>query len=415
MDDLEAEDSLDADGAGAEVEDGVIIRESDQIVRGAGERVRGSREIVRETDSVARDDRENPLAPRAPTGAPENAVEPGAVEPGAERKRDPAGARERETVVVRVAQARLYQLPSARSEPVERAAVGSELVVLARNGGWINVENQRGVAGWIPGSKVQGARRKPPVEKLAKRASAGVGYSAIGQTFASSSEDPRGAYSLSSGAAVLALGGELVYASSERRRLAGDLDYRYTIAAPGIRYTDPESMAAVDIGFKRHQVDLGARAGYALGGDMGMVAYGRVGFHYDNFRINDVSNFDRNLARLPSEVLTGVTVGAILDVPRLGGAWAARVRVDALPLLASRQQTTGLEDGASAKTFAAWGGALLEYAWDDTYKLSGEYQYAYATTRWTGAVETSMRLHMADSARRKDSAHRLLIGVGRSF
>ena len=403
MDDLESQDALAV--AAEEAEDGVIIRESDLIRR---KRVRASGEMVRETDPVARDDRENPLDPRAPTDA-------GPAVEGAGDDRDQARARERETVVVRVEQARLYQLPSARSEPVERAAVGSELVVLGRNGGWLKVQNQRGVAGWIPGAKVQEPRRKPPVDKLARRASAGVGYSAIGQTFASSSEDPRGAYSLSSGAAVLALGGEVVYASGERWRLAGDLDYRLTIAAPGIRYTDPESMAAVDIGFKRHQVDLGARAGYVLGGDMGMVAYGRVGFHYDNFRINDVSNFDRNLALLPSEVLTGVTVGAILDVPRLGAAWAARVRVDALPLLASRQQTTGLEDGATSKTFAAWGGALLEYAWDDTYKLSGEYQYAYARTRWNGAVETSMRPHMADSARRKDSAHLLLIGVGRSF
>ena len=318
-------------------------------------------------------------------------------------------------MVVRVARARLYELPSERSEPVERAAVGSELVVVDRSGRWMKVQNQRGVAGWIPDAAVERPRRPPPVEKLAVRASAGVGYASIGQSFASSSDDPRGSYSLSSGAAVLGLGGELVHATTDRWRLAGDLAYRLTIAAPGIRYIDPETGGGADIGFKRHQVDLGARAGYTLGGDMGMVAYGRIGFHYDNFRINDVSNFDRNLARLPSEVLTGVTVGALLDVPRLGRAWSARARLDALPLLASRQQTTGLEDGASSKAFAAWGGALVEYAWDDVYRLSAAYEYAYARTRWKGAAEGSMRPHMADSARRKDSAHQLFLGVGRSF
>ncbi len=429
---LDAADSMDQAAGAAdddEIPDGVIVRESDRIPRpdrrapgeGEGKLVRapdpgesdprepdaidsGSGAIAR--DSVARDDRENPLAPsQQPAG------DTGATS-GDKPDADP---RERQTVVVVAGQARLYELPSARSEPVERAAVGSELVVLGRSGAWIKVQNQRGVAGWIPDAKVRGPRRPAPVARLTKRASAGVGYSAIGQSFASSSDDPRGAYTLSSGAAVLGLDGELVHASSDRWRLAGDLAYRLIIAAPGIRYTDPESMASVDIGFKRHLVNLGARAGYVLGGDMGMVAYGRVGFRYDNFRINDVSNFDRNLARLPSEVLTGVTVGALLDVPRLGGAWSARVRVNALPLLASRQQTTGLEDGASSKTFAAWGGALVEYAWDETYKLSAAYEYAYARTRWNGAVETSMRPHMADSARRKDSAHQLFLGVGRSF
>ncbi len=416
----EVADSL---GTDEEIEDGVIVRESDRIARsGSRARVPGPvarQPLARESedplagsddpiagggghiarDPVTRDDRENPLAPRSDPDA------------------DPAprDTAERETVVVKVARARLYELPSARSEPVERAAVGSELVVVGRSGRWMKVQNQRGVAGWIPDAAVERPRRPPPVEKLVVRASAGVGYASIGQSFASSSDDPRGAYSLSSGAAVLGLGGELVHATTDRWRLAGDLAYRLTIAAPGIRYIDPETGGGADIGFKRHQVDLGARAGYTLGGDMGMVAYGRVGFHYDNFRINDVSNFDRNLARLPSEVLTGVTVGALLDVPRLGKAWSARARIDALPLLASRQQTTGLEDGASSQAFAAWGGAQVEYAWDDVYRLSAAYEYAYARTRWKGAAEGSMRQHMADSARRKDSAHQLFLGVGRSF
>jgi uncharacterized protein YgiM (DUF1202 family) len=425
--DRAAADFLDAD---EEIDDGVIIRESDRIDRSG--RTRGSAAVVRESDPLAResdplaresdplareadplareagpsardqltrDDQENPLAPRPVPAGP----------------RDGADTAGRETVVVKVARARLYELPSARSEPVERAAVGSELAVLGRSGRWMKVQNQRGVAGWIPDASVQRPRRAPPVPRLARRASAGVGYTSIGQSFASSSDDPRGVYSLSSGAAVLGLDGELVHATTDRWRLAGDLAYRLAIAVPGIRYVDPESMAGVDIGFKRHQVDLGARAGYTLGGDMGMVAYGRLGFRYDNFRINDVSNFDRNLARLPSEVLTGVTVGALLDVPRLGRSWSARARVDALPLLASRQQTAGLEDGASSRTFAAWGGALVEYAWDDVYRLSAAYEYAYARTRWNGAQEGSMRPHMADSARRKDSAHQLFLGVVRSF
>jgi hypothetical protein len=148
---------------------------------------------------------------------------------------------------------------------------------------------------------------------------------------------------------------------------------------------------------------------------MGMVAYGRLGFHYDNMRINSVADPGRNPARLPSEVLSGVTVGALLDVPRLHEQWSARFEVAALPLLARRTQTKGLEDGAGSKATALWGGALVQYALDDTYKVSGEYQYAYAKTTWNGVKEGSMRPHGADSARRKDHAHLLMIGVGRTF
>jgi SH3-like domain-containing protein len=338
-----------------------------------------------------------------------------------------AGARE--FVVVRAAEARLYQLPTSGSDQVLRASAGVRLLVLERSGKWLRVESERGETGWVRASKVdaspvEGARvvaaptaTAPPArrEKLVKRAGAGLGYTAIGQRFASGSDDPRATYSLSSGAAVLGAGGELLYVYSDRWLLAGDLGYRYSQATPGVRYTDPETMTAVDIGFKRHQIDIGARAGYALGGELGMVAYGRLGYHYDNFRIDDVRNFDRNLARLPSEVLRGVTVGALLDVPRLGAGWSARVHLDALPLLARRTQTTGLEDGATSHAFAVWGGGRVQYALGDTYRVSGEYEYAYAKTRWSGAKEGSMRPQMADWARRKDSAHLFVIGVGRSF
>jgi len=357
-------------------------------------------------------------------------------------------ARAPEYVVVR-AEARLYQQPTSRSDQVLRASAGVRLRVLERTGKWLRVASERGEAGWVRSSRVRqspvddrrrDARRldagrgdagrvddaapaaRPAAaasasrgDKLVVRATAALGYTAIGQKFASGSSDPRATYRLSSGAAVLGAGGELIHAWSARWVVAGDLGYRYSQATPGLHYTDPDTMTAVDIGFKRHQIDLGARAGYALGGAPGMVAYARVGFRYDNLRIDDVRNFDSNLARLPSEVLRGVTVGALLDVPRLGARWSARVGLDALPLLASRTQTTGLEDGASSHTFAVRGAAIVACALGDTYRVSGEYGVEYAKTRWSGVADGSMRLQAADWARRKDSAHMFVIGVGRSF
>jgi SH3-like domain-containing protein len=328
---------------------------------------------------------------------------------------------QREVATVKVAEARIYEERSSRSRRIDRVPEGTRLFVIERDDKWIKVETETGDVGWVRRSKVTDTGGGAPVAatqttaKLTRRASAGIGYSSISQRFFSKSDDPRATYNLSSGAAVLGVSGELVYDDSDRWLLAGDLTYRYSHAAPGVRYTDPETMIAADIGFKRHQLGVGARAGYELGAERLATVYGRLGLLYDNFRINDVNNFDLNLARLPSEVLTGITVGAMLDVPRLGEKWAGRLQIETLPLLAGRKQTAGLEDGASSKTFAAWGGALVEYAWNETYRVTGEYQYAYARTTWQGVKEGSMRPHMADSARRKDGTHVLLIGLGRSF
>jgi hypothetical protein len=328
---------------------------------------------------------------------------------------------ERQFVTVAIAQAKLYQYPTARSKAIEAAPEGTRLYTLEREGEWIMVETAGGESGWVNDSDVESGSGKPrPVRKhqskLFKRASAGLGFAAVAQKFASSSEEPTGTYTFTSGAAVLGLGGELVYDYSARWRMAADLSYRYLHATPGVRYTDPETMAAVDIGFKQHRFHIGGRAGYQLGdGGTGMTLYGSLGFQYDNLRINDVNDFDRNAARLPSEVLSGVTVGALFDVPNLADGWSARVSLDALPLLAGRKQTVGLEDGAASDTFAVWGAGLLQYAFNDTYRASAEYQYAYARTSWTGVKEGSMRGHMADSARRKDGTHLLMLGVGRSF
>ena len=363
---------------------------------------------------------------RARVDQGEEALDKGAVDrdPGD----DPFDEREppppdREFVTVAVSQAKLYQYPTTRSKAIEAASEGTRLYTLEREGEWIMVESAGGESGWVhdgdvraeEAAKVERPARKPETG-LVKRASAGLGYAAVGQKFASSSEEPTGTYTFNSGAAVVGLGGELIYHQSPRWRLGADISYRYLHATPGVRYTDPETMAAVDIGFKQHQFRVGGRAGYLLTeGGSGMTLYARLGFEYDNLRINDVNDFNRNAARLPSEVLTGVTVGAMLDVPVLADGWSGRIALDALPVLAGRKQTVGLEDGAASETFAAWGSGLIQYAFSGAYRVSAEYQFGYARTTWTGVKEGSMRGHMADSARRKDGTHLIVLGVGRSF
>ena len=318
----------------------------------------------------------------------------------------------RETVVVASA-THLYQDASSKSERLDRAHEGDKLFVVQRDGSWIKVENEGGEVGWVRAADVETTGYHYP--KLSKRVSAQLGYSAMSQSFTSDSSDATANYTLSSGAMVLGLGGEATYNYSAKYLLGADLHYHLLYASPGIHYTDPGTMQSVNIGFKDHVIDLGGRAGYKLSSKNGMAAYGRLGFHYEHFGIDNVGDFTKNLARLPTEVLSGVTIGAMLDVPRLTDRFSGRIGLDALALLASRKQTAGLEDGASSSAFALWATASVVYDWKPDWKLTGQYEYAYAKTSWTGMATASMRPQMATKAERKDGTHVFMFGLYRPF
>lgn len=328
---------------------------------------------------------------------------------------------EREYVTVRVAKATLYEESSSDSEKIERASEGTKLFVIERDGKWLKVETEAGDTGWVMASKVEagGSAGDYKHPKLLKRASAGLGYSAIGMAFRSNGTDARSNYDISSGAAVIALGGEVLYDYSKKLLLGGDLGYRFGYASPGIQYTEPDTAESVSIGFKSHTLDLGGLAGYKLGGSRGMTAFGRLGYHYERFGVNNVEDFSKNLARLPSEILSGPVLGAMFDVPRLTEKFAARARLDMIPILGSRKQTAGLEDGASSKTFAMWFNAAAQYDWKSGFNLTAAYEYGYVKTTFSGQPTGSMRPHQegtaATSAQRTDGTHLLMLGVNRAF
>lgn len=328
---------------------------------------------------------------------------------------EPADEPEEDTVLVKVAEAELHERRSTRSDTVSVAAKGARLYVIEREGDWIMVETEDGDSGWVRAKSV-GDDDGPgyQYEKFAKSASASLGYAAMGQSFASNGTDQAN-YSLGSALAVISLGGDVLYDYSKKYLIGGDIRYRLGYASPGIRFVDPNTADAVDIGFKTHTIDLGARGGYKLSKKNGMAAFGRLGYHYERFGINNVENFEQNLARLPSEILQGVTIGASLEVPRLTKKLSGQVGIDALALFASRKQTVGLEDGDVSKTFALWGAALVEYLWKPNMVIRGGYQYSYAKTSWAGAAEGSMRPHQATSAQRTDGTHLITVGLGRSF
>lgn len=322
---------------------------------------------------------------------------------------------EREYVVVKVASAKIYEEASTKSEALDSASEGSKLFVVERDGKWIKVEDDNGNEGWVKASKVEDGGDSGPGykwEKFAKRARANLGYASLTQNFTSNgTTDP--SYKLSSAAAVLAVGGDVLYDYSPTYLIGGDIGYRLQIASPGIRYSDGEN--SVNIGYKVHQIDLGVRGGYKLSKKTGMAAYGRLGYHYERFGINNVSDFEKNLAYLPSEILQGPTIGGIFEMPKLTEKFALRAGFDYLKFLASRKQTVNLEDGSTASPSALWLNLGTVYDWKADWKITGDYQFTYAKTDWSGTVEGSMRPQQATSASRKDSLHLLMIGLGRAF
>lgn len=328
-----------------------------------------------------------------------------------------------DTVVV-VTDIKLRSKPSKKSKSVEKVAAGDELSVIERDGDWIKVSTAEGEEGWVKAEDV-GEQGAYSYKKVGIVANAGLAYRAVGQAFSSTSTDPLGNYSISSGTAMLAVGGDLIYDYSRKYLLGGDLGLGYTSTTPGpgIRFNDPEGGMPADIGFSILQVDLGGRAGYKISERSGLAGYVRLGYHYERFSVKNTTDFESNTARLPSEILQGATIGLLFELPRFYTKYSARVGLDYLSssTLGKRTQTSGLEDGELSKVSALWATARGTYQWKERMQLSGTYQYASCKTDFDGLPAESQRRHIEGTAAdgyeaaRKDRIHTFMIGLTRAF
>jgi SH3-like domain-containing protein len=319
-------------------------------------------------------------------------------------------------VVVTAEEAPVFARPTTRSPSMYVAESGDELYVLraSDSGKWLFVEDEEGETGWVRSSSVRGGGGYA-YERLGYRADAGIGYTTMGMAFASDGQGALAAYNISSGAATLAIGGEAIYSEyGPTTLIAGDVRYRGTRANPGIRYQDPVTGQAADIAFIMHEIDAGARVGYRTTRTDGLAVYARLGYHFGKLNVANVDNFELNLARLPSELLKGFTVGGHVDVPRLYDKIALHAGLDVL-YPGTRAQTAGLEDGAASSVLAAWASGQVRYQWSAAWKIVGEYRYFWSKTRWQGQAMGSMRLHAATTAARTDKVHTLTVGLGKSF
>ncbi len=329
---------------------------------------------------------------------------------------EPAEEAVEDMVVVSADEAEVYRKPSTRSKSVFVAEQGDKLyfVSKSKSGKWIEVEDQDGETGWVKASAVEQAGPYK-YAKTAYRANGGLGYTAVGMQFVSDGAGPLANYSMSSAAASLVVGGEMIYAGGSKTRLLGaDLTYRGSRASPGIRYDDGAGNVA-DIAFIMHEVDVGASYGHRFARKDGLAAYARAGYYYGQFKVTDGADIENvNIARIPSELLTGFTVGGRVDAPRLTDTIGANLTASYL-LSGKREQTVGLEDGQTSAVTSYWATAQVVYQWKPDMKLVGAYRYFGSKTDWAGAADGSMRGHNATAAARKDVVHTVSVGVGKVF
>jgi SH3-like domain-containing protein len=323
--------------------------------------------------------------------------------------------------VAALARTPLLRSPSAGASRVVTARQGDTLQVVGKSGSWLLVE-AGGERGWVERSRVRGvgdedaalAAQRATVEpagpevaavpqggRFALRAQ--TGYVALSQSFDSDNGQPMGRYHLSSAAAAIAIGGQVAYMRGIWE-VAGDLGYRLALAAPGVEVSAMGQRQ--DLSLTMHTFELGGRAGYRSPGEIGTGVYARLAYHVDAIQI------DRSmLVPLPSENVSGLTVGVGLDIPRVSERLGARASIDLLPS-GSREQTKGLGDGAEDNTvgllLALGGGYRLGSNWS----LEGGYLLSFLSTAYRGA---SPRLGMQGTwGLRQNTDHLFLIGVGYS-
>lgn len=310
-----------------------------------------------------------------------------------------------QTIVVTASKASLYRRPSSSSKAFQTVTQGAKLVMhkKSRTGSWLLVENADGDQGWILASAVGEPGLDRP--KLLIRAGTRAGYTALRQAFVSDGpvDNELANYKIASGAASFGVAGDVMYRVTSSVVVGADLDYTGSYSSPGIAYNGE------NVAYTAHEVSVGAAAGYDFNATNGMAVYGRAGYHYGKFGVNP----PLNMAGLPSEIMSGITLGARMEIPRLSGKIGLRLAGDAMFPAANLTQTEGLRDGNLDSLFAAWVSTLVTYQWSPKISLEAGYRYGVAKAVWTG--QSQRPTDAVNQSRRADNGHLLSLGVGTWF
>jgi hypothetical protein len=284
----------------------------------------------------------------------------------------------------------VYNEPSASSDASFSAGPRTALYVVEEKGKWTFVENDEGDAGYVLTSKldIEAPAGGPRDRRIDLRGR--LGFAQVNQSISTPGGTPiPDNYSAGSSSIGIALGADALYPYQKRYWLGGELAYTYTTTLFG----GIQNMGKT-IGFSFHNFNLRALGGYDLQNKYGMIAFGRLGYHYDSFMVSNVTDFTQNTARIPNQIVQGPTLGGGLAIPRLTDSLGLQASMDLLLIGGSLQQTKNLEDGTGPGAKAVYLGAALNYRWKPKIDIQGTLDLGYTSISFDGkAPTTSMRGH----------------------
>lgn len=334
------------------------------------------------------------------------------------------------------------QRPTARADELYTTEGGEEMKVLvvSDDAAWVRVEDADGAKGWVQARAVRlpepepeeaeeewadddsGAgdddgddeaptrvRRRAKKGQLAWSAHANLGILSKSQQFSSQGSGIRANYGLVNTAPAVMAGARIAKPFGGYT-LGAEASYLMTVGGDGIAVEDPAAQMAGTAGevlaWSANAVEVRGTVGYRLDQKKGYQLVGRVGYHLASVTVDQ-----SDTAKLPSERLSGFTVGVGLEAPRLTPKLAGRVGVELL-LGATLEQTEGLRDG-EAQSLA---GYYLHCgaAYQVKRNLDATASYALALERF-GFMGTSEREATASGGSRSDTQHVFTVGASYRF
>jgi SH3-like domain-containing protein len=284
----------------------------------------------------------------------------------------------------------IFNEPSANSDASFTAGPKTALYIVEEKGKWTFVENDEGDAGYVLTSKldIEAPAGGPHNRIIDLRGR--LGFAQVNQSVSTPGGTPiPDNYSAGSSSIGIGLGADVLYPYQKRYWLGGELAYTFTTTLFG----GIQNMGKT-IGFSFHNFNLRALGGYDLQNKYGMVAFGRLGYHYDAFLVSNVTDFNQNTARIPSQTIQGPTIGGGLAIPRLTSSLGLQANLDLLLIGGSVTQTKNLEDGTGPGAKAVYLGSTLNYRWKPKIDIQGTLDLGYTSISFDGKPPaTSMRMH----------------------
>lgn len=317
----------------------------------------------------------------------------------------------------------VYEDADNESEELFIARPTDVLYPMEEKGKWTAVENEEGDYGWVESEYLEredgggsGGMKKRQIDLGARL---GLMFIQQGMRAAGDNLKVPDNYNIGTSSVTLSLGGSYMMPFKKKYILGGEATYDYAKTLLGGVFYDPDGgqmpMPGVNTGLTIHNINIRGMAGYDLKKKSGAAVFGRLGYRYQSYLVDNYADPAKNPARIPQEIMKGPAIGAAFVMPRLTNKIGVRASLDAILVGGSLTQTKGLEDGSAPTFKAVTIGAGFVYKWKKKMDLTATYDLRYTGISFGSPPATSMRGHMGTSVTRSDFFHALGAGIAMPF